>query len=246
MGEIYKAFGVIGTSLRDTYNHLGTTVMVSVIWFLSFGLVTIIPLFFFIAESPLVKWSIVGAVDLIFLAPVTTAAFYVAKLILWDRADVGLRDFWAGLRRFWWRSLGVSALHVLITIVIAVDLAFCLTNPSSIIKLGAGFFAYALIFVAMMLNYYYSFLVHQDTTTLKALKKAALVVLGNPLFSIVISVFALILLAVSLAFAPAFMLAFMGAMAFLQNNALIELFKKYGIRRPDETDAESPDANEKA
>lgn len=220
--EVLRAGAVVRGSLADAYGYLGTVVLLSLAWFAWLAGAAFLLSFFvksLIAIVPVV---------LIVAAPPAGAAFHVTGLILNGR-DAALCDFTIGLRRFFLRSLGVMAAHVGVLGVVAADIAWFLTRPGTALKVIGGLWLYALLFLAMMTLYYFPIMVQQDVGFRKIFKRAALLVLANPFYSLVILVFEVVITALCVFLAPAFSLLYMGVIAFAGNRATRMLFEKYGV-----------------
>ncbi|MEW5866379.1 MAG: hypothetical protein AB1774_05900 [Bacillota bacterium] len=220
--EVLRAGAVVRGSLADAYGYLGTVVLLSLAWFAWLACAAFVLSFFirsFVAMVPVV---------LVVAAPPAGAAFHVTGLILNGR-DAVARDFVIGLRKFFLRSLGVMAAHVGVLGVVVVDIVWFLTRPGMAVKVIGGLWLYALLFLAMMTPYYFPIMVQQDAGLRKILKRAALLVLANPLYSLVILVFEVAITALCVFLAPAFSLLYMGVIAFAGNRATRMLFEKYGV-----------------
>ncbi|HHV63252.1 MAG TPA: hypothetical protein GXX51_11525 [Firmicutes bacterium] len=232
--EVRKAGAVFVKSIKDSYGYLGTVLMNSIMWFI-WTIVVVMGASLFTRSI----W-VVAAIALVGTAPATAAASYVVFLAL-KREDIGIRDFIKGFRRFGARALGVMAAELLLVAVLVADIVFCFTHRNPIIKAVGGIWVYALLFVLMMMNYLVPLVVQQDTGVRKALKRSALLILDNPFFSILMSLFNLLVAVVCVVIAPAFALLFMGILSFLQGNGAVEVLKKYDIHTIPEEDPYVPE-----
>ncbi|HHY31575.1 MAG TPA: hypothetical protein GX515_00925 [Firmicutes bacterium] len=220
--EVVRAGAVVGASVKDAYGYLGTVVLVSLAWF---GWFACGALFL----SLFVKSLVVIVPALVVLAaPPQGAAFHVIALIM-DGQDVAPRDFLEGLKRFSWRSLAIVGAHVGLFVVVVVDVLWFVSRPGTLFKVVGGLWLYALLFLAMMTPYLLPIAVQQDTGFRKAFKRAALLALANPFYSLLVVVFEMAVTVLCVIIAPAFSLLYMGLVAFASNRATRALLDKYGV-----------------
>ncbi|HHY46378.1 MAG TPA: hypothetical protein GX506_03665 [Firmicutes bacterium] len=220
--EVRNAWGVVVGSIKGAYAYLGTVLLLSVISFLWFAAGTFI-------AAPIVRFvPLAIGTGFILSGPVFAAVAYTVNRVL-DGEDIGVRDFVYGLTKLWARGLALTLCYGLMTAVLLADVAFFLGNKIPWVKFIAIPVIYAIIFVGMMFNYSFPILVLQDPGLRKILKRSALLSLDNPVFTIMISIVSLVILAACIIFAPALMLVFGGLLGFLQVGASRELFKKYGL-----------------
>lgn len=221
----------MGASVKDAYGYLGTVVLVSLAWFGWFACCALL-------LSLFVKSLIVMVPALIVLAaPPQGAAFHVVSLIVRGH-DVVPRDFLEGLKRFALRSLAIQAAHVGLLAVVVVDIIWFISRPGAVFKLVGGLWLYALLFLVMMTPYLLAIMVQQDTGFRKAFKRAALLALANPIYSLLVVVFEAVVTVACVVLTPAFSLVYMGVVAFTSNRATRVLFEKYGVSSDEELSRE--------
>ncbi len=220
--EVLKAGAVVGGSVKDAYGYLGTVVLVSLAWF---GWLACSALLLSLFTRSLI---IMVPVLVVFAAPAQGAAFHVMALIMRGE-DVVPRDFLAGLRRFWLRSLGITAAHVGLVAIVVVDIIWFIARPGAVFKVIGGLWLYALLFLAMVMPYLLPIMVQQDTGFRKVFKRAALLALANPFYSLVVVTFEAAVTVLCVILAPALSLLYMGLVAFASNRAARTLFEKYGV-----------------
>lgn len=212
-------------TFKDVYEFLGITIMTSLAWFVllalaAWGLSLV-------KRLPLLAVP-AGILLLIVLGPVTAAASSVMNKVV-HRNEVGFADFISALRKYFGRGLGLVSVQGLIFAVIVSDFLFFLRFPSQFVRIASGLWVYAFLFAAAMTSFEFPLLVEQDIGILGVLKKSALLVLDNPVYSLFILVYGILITAISIVIPPAAALLFIGALGLLQNRALLQLLEKYGL-----------------
>ncbi len=216
--EIRSAFLTIIKSIKESYEYLGTLVFVSLLWF------------------P-ISLTVVG------YPAATAAAVYVINRLK-HKQDVKVKDFFTGLRLFALRATGVWLAHALFVLITYVDIRYFLFAPSWYSKIMGVIFIYVMIFVNLMSNYYISLLVEQDIGFKKIVKRSFLLTLGNLFYTIVISILTVILIFIGAILGPVMLVFLGGLLAFVQNNAIFYLLKKYNALEKREGEYGSEDAAE--
>ena len=140
-------------------------------------------------------------VTVLTLGASAAAVNYVMIKII-NRDEVGLRDFKEGFRRFFGRGALAAVIAILGTLILWVDLLFSLNHSNQIIQLMSGIWIWGLVFWYAVLQFVFPFLVQQDIGLIKALKRAALVVIDNLLGSAIVVVVTLVVLVPALFWLP--------------------------------------------
>ena len=180
--EIQKAGAVIKGALKDTYRYLGTVLLTSVAWFAA--VVAII----FLISTRVESLFVVLPIVLVLTSPLIGASYYVTSLILKDEYVVS-RDFFEGLKKFFWRSLAISGTQMTLASILVLDIVWFLTRPTWPSKIIGGVFIYLLLFAAMVSQYLFPVAVNQDAGFRQIMKNAALLTLATPFYSLVITIF---------------------------------------------------------
>lgn len=172
-------------TLRDAYDLFGLVIIGSLIWFLLW--------------LPLVTM------------PIGAALLYFVMNRAVHHEGVTALDFLRGIKRFIWRSYGVSLTFLVSGIILVVDLVIVLESRVGWVKYVAGIWVWALAFLSLMYVYSFGIMVEQDARLRDVFKRAALLVLDNPGYSITAGICALPLAALSVL--PLAAVALIGAAA---------------------------------
>lgn len=204
----------------DTYDFLGQLVLANILSFLASCLIIPIP-------------------------GIWAAFLYFTAQISDDREPV-FADFWVGFKRYFLRSTLLTLIAVLVIGTLIVNILFYMNSavvPSSLripAAIAAGFCFWLMIFALMVLLYAYPIMVTQNAGIGFTLKRAALIVLDNPLYSfaILIMLAGILVLALVTFVGPAvFLYALSATMA---NSALDNVMKKYADRQAAQKALEQP------
>lgn len=231
----------LGRALRkgfvDAYDHLGYVVVVS---FIAFILTAIVGLIALVGKS-----NAQFVVKMLLMTPAALVAFlcavgvyYYAGMFVY-REHPALMDTLSGIRLLIKPALKLFAVDIVISVVLAADLAFFFkwftTGRNPIAGAAVIVVVYVVIFWLLMAIYHLPLLIAQQVlesgTSIKAVfRKSILLMMGNLGFTVglflVIIAFA-VLCAVPMLSGIAFL--FLGTSAFLVTHALRELFVRYGI-----------------
>jgi hypothetical protein len=185
-------FLLVKRSVIDIYNHLGYSLLVSFLWFLVFIPVGVIAFNILITsleqqDHPLFLlffFLLFGVPYCAFiLGPAQTALFYQMNQVIDNDAE--FKGFWIGLRKHYWLSARVYGLYGGMLIFCLIDLLICLLAVDHfVLKIFGIFLFYLFCFLLLSALYLPGFIVCQDNTLKKVLKKAALLTLDNVLISI--------------------------------------------------------------
>lgn len=233
---------IIKKTCADLYNHMSYTALISLILFFSAAppAIFVWKLFEFelINQGQLGMWVVFFLLStMIFLVPygafilgpIQCALYYLGGEILEDQAR--LRSLWDGLRRNYFLSVKVYAIYLVVVFATITDfyISFFLFQ-SIFLKIVGIFFLYIFIFLFMIGIYIPGFIVRQDNTVLKILKKAFLLTLDNLPLSLLLSAAYLFLCVLVIFFKPLvslLMLAYGGFLQFSGLRTFLGLMEKY-------------------
>ncbi|HIP97655.1 MAG TPA: hypothetical protein EYH32_10625 [Anaerolineae bacterium] len=143
------------------------------------------------------------------------------SLIREKRIEFG--DFWVGIRRYAWASWKLLGLGLLGTVVLAVDIAFCLSPQRSglLLRLMGWIDVYALVIWLGGQIYVLPLLMRmEDRRTFLVLRNALLLCLGYPFFTFTLLALLALALAISIAIPILLPLVYLPVGALVSYHAL--------------------------
>ena len=233
--------------LRDTYDSLGTVLLISVLWSVLLSSAALggqalgqalhgrlpgqLPLLL-AAFAVLAGLALVGG-------PLLGGIFRYARNVAARREPEVLDLLW-GFRSALRPSLALGALHFGGVTLLAGNAAFYFTQRGFVPVLLGTVFAYTLGFWLLMMGYQWPLLVGQEDDApaprvRTALRKSVLLLLDNTPFTLVTAGAALLLSLVVWLTMVGGVLLWAGALAMLQTHATRELLRKYEVLPPDPT-----------
>ncbi len=220
------SWSILKQSLRMSYDYIGMVLAMSSIW----AFTAFLPLIVVSALAERIANPLVVAVSLLLtvvtFGPATAAVHGVIGEIV-QGEDVRVWDFWKFWRRFFGRGLAITLINILLFAIIITDIYFGLVTTNMIFRLLIGLWVYFLVFLMMVNNYTFPFLVRQKIGAIAAFKKSALLVLDNLVVTLVIGLFLALFTILNVVIAAGLILLLAGVTAFVQNIAYVELMKKY-------------------
>jgi len=237
MAERYspaQALTVLGKSAATAYERMGMVVITSIAWyFATLASVT---------AAGVTMWALPLAVVLV--APLSVAITYFGNLAV-HREDAGLRELWRGYTKFWVRAVVLGAANLAVVIILWIDIRAIMTAQATWMRMLAGVWIYLGLFAGLLFMYAYPVMVEQDTTPWKAIRRAVILILDNPAYTLTIGLLEAILLAVGVL--PTVLLlsgsraagylqivgvaAYAGFNAVFRNLAVVRLLQRYDAAR---------------
>ncbi len=237
MAERYspaQALTVLGKSAATAYERMGMVVITSIAWyFATLASAT---------TAGVTMWALPLAVVLV--APLSVAITYFGNLAV-HREDAGLRELWRGYIKFWVRAVVLGAANLAVVIILWIDIRAIMTAQATWMRMLAGVWIYLGLFAGFLFMYAYPVMVEQDTTPWKAIRRAVILILDNPAYTLTIGLLEAILLAVGVL--PTVLLlsgsraagylqivgvaAYAGFNAVFRNLAVVRLLQRYDAAR---------------
>lgn len=198
-----KAFVVMGRVLKAAYEDLFLCVFMSIAW-----------------------W--IGLLPIVTIAPVTMATNRVANRIAnYKRVDNSF--FWEGLRQ----HIGRGWLLMFITLGVPAAVVFNIwfyANSQGYLRIVGVAWMWMLLLVLMISQYLFPLFWQQDEPSIKlALRNSAILALRHPLYTLLILLFQLLLLALSVGLTLPLVLLWPALTALTGNFALAGLLQEMGL-----------------
>lgn len=198
-----KAFRVMGRVLKATYDELFLLVWLSVLWWL-------------------------GVLLIVTAAPATVGLNRVAnRMANYKRVDSSY--FWEGGKQYFWRSWPLFLFNFLLPVGIAFNIWFYGANEGWM-RVIAILWVWVLILLLMMGQYFFPlFWQQEDRGLLLILRNALLLALRYPLYTFLMLLFQIVLLAISVVLAVPLFLLTPALLALSANFALTGLLQEMGM-----------------
>jgi len=220
-----------------TYDHLGKFLVVGLLWSVALfvpGWIALVGLF---SGEPGVR-AIIGipaalaAFGIILPVPSAGLAYFIKVLI--DERDGSIGDFFRGITLYAVRAVAIGLFFVFAAASLGTSTWFYAAKLRDTAPwLGyaiSGLALWCLLFAALMGLLVLPALVQKKAGIYETLKLTALLVLGNPLFSLGLAFQVLTLTAVCLAIFPVFIFLYGPGFAALTGSAYEMLARKYAAR----------------
>jgi L-ascorbate metabolism protein UlaG (beta-lactamase superfamily)/uncharacterized membrane protein YesL len=237
MAERYspaQALAVLGRSATIAYERMGMVVITSIAWyFATLASAT---------AAGITIWALPLAAVLV--APLSVAITYFGNLAV-HREDAGFRELWRGYTKFWVRAVVLGAVNLAVVIILWIDIRAIMTAQATWMRMLAGAWIYLGLFAGLLFMYAYPVMVEQDTTPWKAIRRAVILILDNPAYTLTIGLLDVVLLALGVL--PTVLLlsgskaagymqiigvaAYAGFNAVFRNLAAVRLLQRYDAAR---------------
>jgi len=222
-----KAFLVMGRTVKAAYDDLFACVFLSISWWI--GALLLPSLFFMLASTINLPFSIAVSIALLLplaAAPVTVGVHRVTNRIAnYARIDNSL--FWEAIPQHIGRGLILLAICLSVPAVILFYILVFFNNRSLIISV---FCAWMLLLALMIGQFLFPLFWQQDTPDIKlALRNATLLAVRHPLYSFLMLLFQILLLALCTALVLPLILLGPALIALAGNFALAGLLQDMGL-----------------
>lgn len=216
---------IIKSSIAKAYERIGMVLATSTLWFLcTLWPLLVISIF---GERLTGIWVLAAILlTLLSLGPATAASHGIMVQIIQNK-DVNVRDFFRFWRQYLVKSVGLIVLLEVLFFIVLFDLYFGAVASHWVFKLLWGIWFYFLIFLILVSNFPFPFLVNQNTGIFTALKRSVLIVLDNIVVALAIGLFVVLFTVLSIITGAGMILLLGGVVALTQNIAYTELMKRY-------------------
>ncbi|MFL7790993.1 MAG: hypothetical protein AB8I69_02550 [Anaerolineae bacterium] len=208
MIPVKEAIGVLWDSIKATWEDLFTLMLMN--------LATVSPIILSVALSYLMAelWqagyqkmgailAILGLLPLLLLPPAMAGLWNAANRVAEELA-VHWSDYWDGFRRYFWKSLGLALVNVLMLAILGANVWFYApgNNPWSLDpSLNQAIQIFFVILIALWLIYQMyplAMLLEQTDQRLRiAFRNAGVLLITRPIFSILIGLALAVVIAIS-------------------------------------------------
>lgn len=163
------------------------------------------------------------------LTVLAVSVWHSACAVLADRmsdySSVGFRDALAALASSWKAGLQLGAANILLLVAIGVGVPFYLSMSGFIPVFAAGILFWTVVVAFLTLQYYVPIRARLGGGMRKNVRKALMILVDNPGFSLFLALYGLVTLVVSLF--PAFLVPGFAGLSLAQADAVKLRLKKY-------------------
>lgn len=225
MGGLSQGWQIIVKSLKTGYEHLGSVILINVIWFF----IWLSPLFLislFLIEN-LALFIIGFILSLTLFGPATGGAYALIKQII-EGTYRSISEYKKVFLKYFWRSLFLVLVCGLMLLFILLNIFVCIESSVFLFRFIGGIWLYVLLFWFIMMQYVFPLLVQQNIGILTIIKRAALLALDNILLSLIILLAGLLITFISVAFVVPFVILWLSLLGLMQHYAFVQVLAKYG------------------
>ena len=161
--------------------------------------------------------------------PAATVAVYhfAREAVLKDEAR--FKDFWQGFRKYFWKSWLIVLPYVLLLAILAYDIYFFVSMEQPASRLWASVPMAVLSVVLVAQSYVFAFYVRENGAVRLAVKRAFLLAVAHPLFTMGLLLLTLLLFIGLYATRIGLAIVYVGPVAVLQTKAVQYLLSKREI-----------------
>jgi len=231
-----KAFLVMGRTLKAAYDDLFLCVFLSIAFWV--GTLALPLIFNSLARLVNLPLSVVAPVTLLLMLPAApvTSGIQKATNRIANYLRVDNSFFWEGTRQYIGRGFLLFAINLLVPAAIIFNIWFYFNSQGWLPIIGVAWIWLLLLWL-LMGQYTFPLFWQQDSPDLKlVLRNSALLAVRHPLYSLLMLLFQIVLLAASTALTLPLILLAPGLIALAGNFALAGLLQEMGLApQPPET-----------
>lgn len=213
-------------TLGDTYHNLGKVILSNLFWTATFVPCLLVGLEIRKNFSPLFFLLLAGC--FLLTSPALAGIFVISRKIAIKEHEIEMRDFLAGIKDHWKKSLALSLICVIIPLVAGSSLMFYgqLAKTSGLSVILWIINVWILIFFFLAQVYFFPLMIGQKMGISQILRTSLLLAFNNVGFTLVILLFEIAILLLC-SITGVIFLAGVSMIAILQSNAFIEVAKRY-------------------
>jgi uncharacterized membrane protein YesL len=230
-------FAILWKSVVNVYDDLFPMVGMNLLWLvISIPIALVIWGVFILVHVP-GDLAVLLAMLVAVLAPSPASVGihnYANLLVKEERVEFEL--FWTGLRTYWRRSLALLAIAVVVAAVLGVNIVFYFLTESTILRVFAILWVYAMALWFIMVLYMNPLLIEQENKSIKLILRNAFVLALDNLIPSLVLLIVLVLVSV-LSIGIALLVALLAASfaATVETRAVLTYLEKYRARAANRT-----------
>ena len=216
---------------KISYEHIGKVMLTNLIWF-AVGFAPLLAFSYlpFLQRDAFFIVAIV--IGLVTMGGATGAVHYrMNRVVLGE--ETSLKDMWEGFKLYWLRGTILITLAILGFLLLLFNMWFSQNYPTTLFMILSGLWIWGIIFWFALNQFVFPFLTNQDIGVIKTLKRSALIILDNPLTTLVLLVLSVIVVALSLVFAAPLLIFVASFLAIVQNSFYHAMMAKYESEEQD-------------
>jgi len=188
-------------------------------------------------------WGLL-ALALVTLFPGSMGAYYLTReKALGHRVEFDL--FWQGFRQYFGKAWALGGINLLVTLLLFFNIWFYSQMPNLLVYLTLIWIYILIIWLGVLLYVFPMALAQQDKSLKLIYRNAALLAASRPLFTLVLGVLSLLLLALSIGVPPLLLLVYIPLSGLVGNHATISSLE-YAERRQADREAREQSLAEEA
>ena len=222
-------------SYKEIYQNISAVFIASIIWFLTAGIVLLAN---FIALNAILIGQPVWLVPFLLLAlitvgPATAGAFYLTNIVV-KYGNVSVKDFFTGVKKYFFKSIALTFVLGLITVILFFDFNFFATSDTFWMQIVSAIWLYGLVFVSIVFTYSFPLMIELDkldenNSIKNIIKYSALLSINEIKFTLFIYLQLLIYMVWSVGLVITLPTLFIGGFSLLANNSTLNLLVKHNV-----------------
>ncbi|MCK9526389.1 MAG: hypothetical protein M0R49_10770 [Limnochordia bacterium] len=218
-------------AFKLSYDHIGKVMVTNLIWFVvGFGPMLAFSYLPFLQND--VFFIIAVITGFLTIGGATGAVHYrMNRVILGEESD--LKDMWEGFKLYWLRGTILIALGIVGLLLLVFNIWFSQNYSTTLFMVLSGLWVWGIIFWLALHQFVFPFMTNQNIGVIKTLKRSALIILDNPLTTLVLLVLSAIVVALSLVLAAPLLIFVASFLAIVQNCFYHAMMAKYEAEEQD-------------
>ena len=220
---------ILKKTYTDIYKNIYAVAFSSFAWFLTGGVFVVVT-----TVGVEVGSLLPGVVAAIFIGPATAGCFYITNRIV-NYERVRFKDFFIGVKRFFFPALGISLLWSLIVSILVVDFYFFVSSSYRLLNLISPFWIYLLIYFGIVSIYLFPLLIEfdrleDDFSLLDVFKYSLLLTSDDIKYTLLIFINIFLFGGLTSVIFILLPILFMGGISLTANNAAVNLLVNQGVK----------------